>query len=423
MHKGVKSRYAIHKILKLIKRNSISFDEAFLISTKNDMYIDTDINLIHSVVLNSMRNIFIINPVIKKYTLNKKINEDTHLLLLSALTQILILNFKEFAVVNTTVELSKIKKINVSFNFINAVLRNILRNKKDINIVHSYTNLPTWFRKETTKLNIIQKKSFLENIINEPHLHIVFKSSQIIKKSKITGIKTTDISLALKIKTNIKNLAKYNSGDWWVQDFSSMLPIYLTNNLKNKKVADLCSAPGGKTFQLLSKGANVYAYEKNSSRIKIMKNNLQRLNYKCDIINCDILKYSFKQKFDLIILDAPCSAVGTVRRNPEIFFRNSIINFKYFIEIQNKMLEKAKSLLKKNGILIYIVCSFLKKEGEDQILNFLKKNKNFGVIKFETNSNLNKLIDKNGFFLTLPTNLDNGIFIDGFFAAKLIKYD
>ena len=204
-----------------------------------------------------------------------------------------------------------------------------------------------------------------------------------------------------------------------------MMPLYLTKNINNKITADLCSAPGGKLFQLIKYGASVKAFEKNNNRAKLMKNNLNRLKLDCGLEIKDILEIDNKQKFDLIILDAPCSAIGTIRRHPEILFRNISPNFKQITSIQTKLLEKAKSLLNKNGMLIYIVCSFFKEEGEIQILNFLNHNKNFSLSKFSSNNKTYKklLINNKGFYFVLPSKLDNNVLVDGFFAAKLKKND
>ena len=97
-----------------------------------------------------------------------------------------------------------------------------------------------------------------------------------------------------------------------------MLPMHLTPNLKNKKIIDLCSAPGGKAFQAISSGGYVTLNDKSKNRIIMLKKNLKRLNFNNHIINEDILNFSIKKKYDFIILDSPCSAIGTVRRNPEI---------------------------------------------------------------------------------------------------------
>jgi len=148
------------------------------------------------------------------------------------------------------------------------------------------------------------------------------------------------------------------------------------------------------------------------------------LNFNNEVINKDSLIINSKNKFDIVIIDAPCSSIGTIRRNPEIFYRHASPNFQYITSIQYKFLNKAKNLVKNKGIIIYMVCSFLNNEGDNQIERFLNENKNFSLVKFVSkNRDINELINEKGFFKTHPTNFRNKFFIDGFFAAKLQKND
>ena len=112
--------------------------------------------------------------------------------------------------------------------------------------------------------------------------------------------------------------------------------------------------------------------DKNKKRIQILKTNLKRLKLSAQILNKDFTKFDNKRKYDVIIIDAPCSAVGTIRRNPEIFFKNNGPNFKELLSLQENMLEKASFLLNTNGFIIYMTCSFLQSETVNQIENFLK---------------------------------------------------
>ena len=190
---------------------------------------------------------------------------------------------------------------------------------------------------------------------------------------KLPTIKTTTFSAALKKTLPINQIPGYKEGFWWIQDLSAMLPLYFTRDIKNKLVADLCASPGGKTFQLLNCGGKVEAFEKSTVRAKLMQENLKRLKFKCKLTIQDVLTINNKKRFDLIVLDAPCSSIGTIRRHPEIFFRKTSPDFNIIISLQKKLLDKAMNILNINGILIYIVCSFLAEEGENQIESFLEK--------------------------------------------------
>ena len=255
---------------------------------------------------------------------------------------------------------------------------------------------------------------------------MVFKNhfflKNFLKVRKNEDIKTSEISLKITDHSNIEKLPRYDKGEWWVQDFSSMLPIYLSKEIKNKKIIDLCAAPGGKTFQSLAKNNKLTIIEKNKERAKILNSNLKRLNFSNSINIMDALAASEKEKYDVILIDAPCSSVGTIRKNPEIFFRKKREDINKYIQIQKKLLKKSVKLSNKNSLIIYMVCSFLEEETTKQIDDFLKLNNNFKIEKFKTSA-YKKLIDNYGCINTFPTTINNQVKIDGFFAAKIKRYD
>ena len=425
MQKGLQSRFIVHKILIELKSKKISFDHVYNSLTSDIKLKLSDKKLIYTVVLGSMRNYFKVNKIIQNYTKKMNKNSDQYYLLLSGITQLIFLQFKDYAVINSTVEIAKNKKINAKPSFINGVLRNVLRNKKKLlEIKIEYNDLPKWFLKKTKNINKNEKLNFLKTIEYRPDLHLVFKQKKDLEYFNKNVTQTSNNSIALHYSGSIENLPNYELGNWWVQDFSAMLPLYLTNKIKDKKVVDMCAAPGGKTFQIIEKKGDLVSYEISSQRAEIMNKNLKRLKYNISLNVKDSLKINNQNKFDIVLIDAPCSSVGTIRRNPEIFFRSKGPAMNSILLYQAKFLEKAKLLLNKKGIIIYIVCSFLFEEGENQINNFLKNNKNFSVEKyFSSDSRFNEFINSTGYFFTLPKKLKNNILIDGFFAAKLIKND
>ena len=316
------------------------------------------------------------------------------------------------------------KKLNIYHGFVNAFLRKVSSNKVQLkNIDVNFKDLPNWFLEKTKNFNKNNKNIFIKNYCKEPSLHIVFKNKNNLISFQENIIQTSNISGFLTDKKKINEYSSFKKGDWWVQDFSSFLPIsgYSYKNTKEKFI-DLCAAPGGKAFQVLSQKKDIILNDKSTKRIKILQSNLKRLRLKTKIMNIDALKINNDKKYDFIILDSPCSAVGTIRRNPEIFFKKKQPDFSNLLEIQEKLLLKASELINEKGIILYMVCSFLKIETIDQVNKFLKKNKEFYLNDFYFNNkvcNYDKFI-KDKYMITLPTQV-NGFNVDGYFAAYIRK--
>ncbi len=419
MDKGVKLRLIIHNILYEIKKSNKTIDDLYIKYNINSLS-SRDIGFINNISLNSMRYYFHSKNILKKYV-KKKPNLHSELLLISAVTQIVFLNFKEYAVIDTSVEIAK--KLNIFHGFINACLKKISLNKevlKEEDI--SYSSLPYWFIKQTKDLNNQQKDEFINNFFKEPDLHLVFKNNNYLHNFERELVTTSDLSGFLKEKIKFEDLSSYKNGEWWVQDFSSCFALNnIDERILNKKCIDICAAPGGKAFQILSKKKDLVLNDISKKRLKILKTNLKRLNFSAKVTNIDIAKFDNKQKFDFIIIDSPCSSIGTIRKNPEIFFKQKGPNFKSLIKIQKMMLNQAADMLCSNGIILYMVCSFLKTETFDQIEDFLKNNIDFSRFEFNLKKNANnKHFIKNNMMSILPTQM-NKFNIDGYFAVFLKK--
>ncbi len=419
MNKGVNLRFAIHNILYEIYSKNTKLDSKY-IKKKISSFDKQDRAFIINVCLNTMRYSLHVKKIKKKFIKKKsKINEE--ILFLSSITQIVFLNFKDYAVVNSTVEIAK--KLNIYHGFVNATLKKISKQKdvlKDIKI--DFNDLPIWFINKTKNFSKKEKTNFIREFINEPSLHLVFKKKEDLLKFKHKIKLTSEVSCFLDEKILVENLSFYKEGVWWVQDFSSFFPLYsISNNLLKGSNIDLCSAPGGKSFQVLSKDKKINLNEISIERTKILKDNLRRLNYEAEITNFDILELDLKKKYDFVLLDSPCSSIGTIRKNPEIFFRKKGPNFNYLLELQKKILNKAAELLNQNGVLLYMVCSFLEEETFLQVENFLRKNNKFKIRNFFINSSqkYNFLI-KDKFIHTHLSNIEN-YKIDGYFAVCLEK--
>ena len=421
MRKSVKLRIIIFDILNEIHQKNNNFDESFLYYTQTSKLNDQDRSMIYNIALNSIRNNLYVNKILNDF-LRKKTSLKIRILLLSAITQILYLDFKEYAVTNDTVEVAKIKKLNPGL--INSLLKNIITNKELINKKEfSQSSVPSWFITALNK-NKISLNEVIDNIANEPSLHLVFKNKNFLELFNEEHEKTTELSAFILKRKKIKDLKSYEKGDWWVQDFSSMLPIHLSNEIKSKKILDMCAAPGGKSFQAICLNNNVVLNDISLKRIKILRSNLDRLGFTNEIKNYNALDISEKEKFDVVILDAPCSGVGTLRRNPDILFKKKPPDLDFLTKVQENLINKAAKLLNKNGILIYMVCSFFYDETKGIKNKFLNENSNFSQYKFKLglNKNFKNFLDVDGDIFSHPTKFKKHM-VDGFYSVKFIKND
>ncbi|WP_209835225.1 transcription antitermination factor NusB [Ruegeria sp. HKCCE3926] len=172
-------------------------------------------------------------------------------------------------------------------------------------------------------------------------------------------------SVRLHDAGQVSTLPGYKAGDWWVQDAAAALPVRVLAPKAGQKVLDLCAAPGGKTMQLAAAGANVTALDVSESRMERVRENLARTGLRAKVIVGDALEH--EDRYDAILLDAPCSATGTIRRHPDLPFAKDGSEFGGLIELQTRMLAHAWGLLKPGGRLVYCTCSLLPDEGEVQV--------------------------------------------------------
>lgn len=165
----------------------------------------------------------------------------------------------------------------------------------------------------------------------------------------------------------VADLPGFVEGKWWVQDFAASLPALLLDVKSGERVLDLCAAPGGKTAQLAAAGADVTALDISGERMARVSENLARLGLSVEIVIADALDYAPAEKYDAILLDAPCSATGTFRRHPEVILSRDETDIAGRVALQRVLIEKAAGLLKPGGRLVYAVCSLEAEEGEDQL--------------------------------------------------------
>ncbi|MFS4438279.1 RsmB/NOP family class I SAM-dependent RNA methyltransferase [Paracoccaceae bacterium GXU_MW_L88] len=197
-------------------------------------------------------------------------------------------------------------------------------------------------------------------------LDITVKSDAEGWAERLGGTLTPTGSVRLS-RAQVTALPGYDDGDWWVQDAGAALPAQMVPDLKGARVLDLCAAPGGKTMQMVAMGAEVTAVDSVHPRLRRMQANLDRTGLDAEMILADATEWTPGGAFDLILLDAPCSATGTIRRHPELPFLKDLEDIRPLLELQKTLLTRAAGWLKPGGDLIYCVCSLLPAEGEKQV--------------------------------------------------------
>ena len=266
----------------------------------------------------------------------------------------------------------------------------------------------------------------VEKVFSEPaymDLNIKESVSRENYFEQLKGSSVDESHFRLSQNVSLLQLNGYHSGDWWVQSLSASLPVKLAPmSFKGKTVLDVCCAPGGKSFQLADQGAILTSIDKSENRLSLMKDNLDRLKYNLDLICTDVFDYQPKKVFDIILLDPPCTATGTIGKNPDLQFLSPLDKLAELLDIQQKMLERCSGWLKDNGFIIYSVCSLLKEEGEEQIKIFLKNNKRYSVVHPRTQSYIDQEgceIQKESGIRIMPFFEENIGGTEGFYIAYL----
>src|SRR5208282_1763435 len=207
--------------------------------------------------------------------------------------------------------------------------------------------------------------------LEEPALDLSVKADTEGWAVRLGGAALPWGTVRLAHKGRIEDIEGYGEGAWWVQDAAAALPVLLLGDVRGLRVADLCAAPGGKTLELAVRGAHVTAVDLSASRLRRLQENLERLNLTAEVIKADAGVWSAPEPFDAVLLDAPCSATGTIRRNPDIPYLKAESDIAALSAVQARLLERAPSLLRPGGRLVYSTCSLEAEEGEARIARLL----------------------------------------------------
>lgn len=277
-------------------------------------------------------------------------------------------------VVNAMVALAgENKKTSTMGGLVNAVLRKVAETGPTEWGKSAVPMLPKWLRGPLMDDYGQKVISGLETVFAAPvPLDLTAKGDAAALAEKLGGTLLPTGSVRLADPGRVTGLAGYGAGLWWVQDAAAALPARILNAQVGESVLDMCAAPGGKTMQLAAAGADVTALDVSENRMARVRENLTRTGLKAKTVVGDALEFE-GGPFDAILLDAPCTATGTIRRHPDLPYAKDGSDFPSLFELQEYMIDRALGLLKPGGRLIYCTCSLLIDEGEEQVRDALTR--------------------------------------------------
>jgi len=356
-----------------------------------------------------------------------------HFLILVGIYQVKYTRIPDHAAVSETVAATKPLKCDFLRGLINGVLRNIQRNLAKESSEESTANLPdpikyshpSWFIKKLQSAYPDQWESILTANLERPPMwirvnqqhHNIEQYLQLLEQAEIEIELVDTKSSAIKLTTalDVNKLPGFVDGWVSVQDGAAQQAATLLNCQAGDNVLDCCAAPGGKTCHILEltpELANMTAIDIEESRLLRVQENLTRLNLSAKVITADAASQDWwdGKLFDRILLDAPCSGTGVIRRHPDIKWLRKADDIEKLVILQQQILKSIWSLLKPGGTLLYATCSILPEENSQQIQQFISENNNAKLVPICEN-------DKNIGWQILPNEQS----MDGFYYAKLEK--
>jgi 16S rRNA (cytosine967-C5)-methyltransferase len=259
-------------------------------------------------------------------------------------------------------------------------------------------------------------------ILSEPPLDISVKQDPESWAQKLEAQILPLGTLRRAVEGPITALPGFDEGAWFVQDLAASLPAKLLGDVNGQTIYDLCAAPGGKTAQLAAAGAIVTAVDRSAGRLKRLSENMQRLHLNVTSVTANAATWQAPPA-DAILLDAPCTATGTIRRHPDVPHLKSAADLAALTKLQAELIDHAATFLKPGGRLIYCTCSLEPEEGEAQITALAERKTGLrsDPIAAAELPGLERLLTPEGAVRALPSYLAELGGIDGFFIARLVK--
>jgi len=348
--------------------------------------------------------------------------------LLIGAAQILWLEVPDHAAVDLAVRLVQADRRSARYaGLVNAVLRRLARDGAGmlagLDVIALDT--PAWLMTRWTRhYGASTARAIAAMHAIEPALDLSVKTDVATWAARLDGRVLPTGTVRTLAPGRITAMPGYAEGAWWVQDAAAALPARLLDDVRGRRIVDLCAAPGGKTAQLTALGAHVTAVDRAPARLARLRENLARLDLEAETIAADVTEWQ-GGPFDAVLLDAPCMSTGTIRRHPDIPWLKQAKDIEPLVELQRRLLDRAAALLGPGGTLVYCTCSLEPEENEAQIAGLLARNSALRrrPIAPEELAGLAELVSPAGDLRTLPCHLadpdPHWAGLDGFYAARL----
>jgi 16S rRNA (cytosine967-C5)-methyltransferase len=420
---GAKTRLAAAQLLMMVLEERRTLDEALATTDAFEQLSGPDRGFARAMTSAALRHLGRIDIGLAPF-LDRPLDTappPSRALLRIGAAQAWLLETPDHAVVGETVSAAKMwPRAQRATGFLNAVLRKVVADRSGFDAAPMEANWPEWLHTMISQgLGAKAATSMAETQTQLPETYLTPKDGNApALAEKLGGEAVADFSV--KVETNaVDALPGYEDGDWWVQDVAATLPARLIGAGPGEQVLDICAAPGGKTLQLAATGARVTAIDRSKPRLKRLKQNLWRTKFKgeVEVIKADATEWRPETPVDRILLDAPCSALGTLRRHPEGAWIKAPEDVARFPDIQERLLRACIEMLKPGGMLVYCVCSPLPHEGVDIVERVIADSNVFREpIRPEESPGFENCVTAPGDLLTLPVGTFGH---DAFYIARL----
>ena len=338
--------------------------------------------------------------------------------------QLLFTGTADHAAVDTAVDLARARGQGRLAKLVNAVLRRLQREGAAALAGQDAArlNTPDWlWQAWEAAYGADICRAIAESHLTPAPLDITVKDDAAGWAERLGGTALSDHSLRLTDAAPVPELPGFAEGAWWVQDRAAALPVRLLGDVAGLSVLDLCAAPGGKTAQLAAGGARVTALDRSEKRLETLARNLDRLELQVETVAADALSWDAPTRFDAILLDAPCSATGTIRRHPDLPHLKRPEDTAKLADLQDRLLARAADWVRPGGVLIFATCSLQPEEGPERVRAFLNRQADFKTEPATPGESgvTPDMLSPEGWLRTLPSMAVEIGGMDGFFAAAL----